>query len=87
MKSLGHENVRVLNGYMQDWKERGLPTSSKTIVRPATNYTPAFTDQFIANYSFVKSDLPQVIDARTVQVFEAGSIPNARQGATGYSLY
>ena len=77
MKSLGHENVRVLNGYVQDWKERGLPTSSKAIVRPATNYTPAFTDQFIANYSFVKSDLPQVIDARTVQVFEAGSIPNA----------
>lgn len=77
MKSLGHKHVKVLNGYVQDWKERGLPTSSMAIVRPATNYTPAFTDQFIANYSFVKSGFPQVIDARTVQVFKAGSIPNA----------
>ncbi|NMC09456.1 MAG: sulfurtransferase [Methanothrix sp.] len=77
MKSLGHENVRILNGYVQDWKDRGLPVSSSAAVRPAANYTPQFTDQFIGNYDYVKSGLPQVVDARTVQEYGSGSIPGA----------
>ena len=40
MKSLGHEKVRVFNGYVRDWKEKGLPVSSSAIVRPAAKYIP-----------------------------------------------
>lgn len=77
MKSLGHENVRILNGYVQDWKERGLPTSSEAIFRPAVKYTPAFTDRLVASYDYVNSGMAQVIDARTVQEYGTGSIPDA----------
>lgn len=77
MKSLGHENVRILNGYVQDWKDRGLPVSSSAITRPAAKYTPQFTDQFIGDYEYVKSGRPQVVDARTVQEYGSGSIPGA----------
>lgn len=77
LKSLGHENVRVLNGYVRDWKESGLPVSSSAIVLPAGNYTPNFTDQFIAEYDYVKSGKPQLVDARTVEEYGSGSISGA----------
>jgi len=77
MKSLGHENVRILNGYVQDWKDKGLPVSSSANVRPAAEYTPQFTDRLIASYDYVKSGQPQVVDARTVQEYGSGSIPGA----------
>jgi thiosulfate/3-mercaptopyruvate sulfurtransferase len=77
MKSLGHEKVRVLNGYVRDWKEKGLPVSSSAIVRPAARYIPQFTDNLIADYEYVKSGQPQLVDARTVQEFGSGSIPGA----------
>lgn len=77
MKSLGHEKVRVLNGYVRNWKEKGLPVSSSAIVRPAAKYIPQFTDNLIADYEYVKSGQPQLVDARTVQEFGSGSIPGA----------
>ena len=77
MKSLGHEKVRVLNGYVRDWKEKGLPVSSSAIVRPAAKYIPQFTDNLIADYEYVKSGQPQLVDARTAQEFGSGSIPGA----------
>ncbi|NYT08851.1 MAG: sulfurtransferase, partial [Methanosarcinales archaeon] len=77
MKSLGHEKVRVLNGYVRDWKERGLPVSSSAIVRPGAKYRPQFTENLIADYEYVKSGQPQLVDARTVQEFGSGSIPGA----------
>jgi len=77
MKSLGHEKVRVLNGYVRDWKEKGLPVSSSAIVRPAAKYIPQFTDNLIADYEYVMSGQPQLVDARTVQEFGSGSIPGA----------
>ena len=77
MKSLGHEKVRVLNGYVRDWKEKGLPVSSSAIVRPAAKYIPQFTDNLIADYEYVMSGQPQLVDARTVQEFGSGTIPGA----------
>ncbi|MDD4162679.1 MAG: rhodanese-like domain-containing protein [Methanothrix sp.] len=77
MKFLGHEKVRVLNGYVRDWKERGLPVSSSAIVLPAAKYTPQFTDKLVADYEYVKSGQPQLVDARTVQEFGSGTIPGA----------
>ncbi|RXM03869.1 sulfurtransferase, partial [Citrobacter sp. AAK_AS5] len=65
MKSLGHEKVRILNGYVRDWIEKGLPVSSSAIVRPAAKYIPQFTDNLIADYEYVMSGQPQLVDART----------------------
>lgn len=55
MKSLGHEKIRVLNSYVRDWKERGMPVSSSAIILPAAQYTPQFIDNLIADYDYVKS--------------------------------
>lgn len=77
MKCLGHENVRVLDGTVQDWIEAGKDTDNDTMTRPPTNYTAVFTDGFIATYEWVKSGAAQIVDARSVQEFGAGTIPGA----------
>ena len=79
MKSLGHENVRVMDGTVADWKELGLPTTNEnnTGIRPATSYIPNYTPEFIAAYDYVKSGSPQIVDARSMHDFGAGSIPGA----------
>jgi thiosulfate/3-mercaptopyruvate sulfurtransferase len=77
MKSLGHENVKILNGYVRDWRDKGLPVSSSATVRPAVEYAPQFTDRLIGDYDYVKNGRPQVVDARTVQEYGSGSIPGA----------
>ena len=77
MKSLGHKNVKVLDGNIEDWASAGYPTSNESLVRPATNYTPGFTLEFIGSYEYVKSGEPQIVDARTSQEFNVSSIPNA----------
>ncbi len=77
MKSLGHDKVWVMDGTIDDWKARGLPTTKESTIRPAVNYTPRFTPAFIASYEYVKSGSPQIVDARTIEEFGAGSIPGA----------
>ena len=77
LKSLGHEDVRILNGYVQDWKDKGLPVSSNATTRPVAEYVPQFTDQYIGSYNYVKSGQAQVVDARTVLEYESGTIPSA----------
>ena len=77
MKCLGHENVRVLDGTVQDWIAAGKDTDNDTITRPPTNYSAVFTDGFIATYDWVKSGAAQIVDARSVQEFGAGTIPGA----------
>lgn len=79
MKSLGHEKIRVMDGTIVDWKALGLPTTNEnnTGIRPAVSYIPNYTSEFIASYDYVKSGEAQIIDARTIDDFGAGSIPGA----------
>lgn len=77
MKCLGHENVRVLDGTVQDWIAAGKDADNNTITRPPTNYSAVFTDGFIAKYDWVKSGAAQIVDARSIQEFGAGTIPGA----------
>ncbi|MCJ7445867.1 MAG: hypothetical protein MUO26_15330 [Methanotrichaceae archaeon] len=77
MKSLGHKNVRVLDGTIEDWAAAGLPTSNESQVRPSTNYTPGYTHDFVAAYEYVKSGKLQIVDARTSDEFNISSIPKA----------
>ncbi len=78
MKSLGHENVWVLDGNVEDWAAAGLPTTNESLTKPGTIYTPEFTMDLIATYDYVNSGEAQIVDARHVHEFEAaGSIPEA----------
>jgi thiosulfate/3-mercaptopyruvate sulfurtransferase len=77
MRSMGHENVRVLDGTAEDWIAAGKIADNDTVKRSPTNYTARFTDRFIATYDYVKSGEPQIVDARSFQEFGAGSLPGA----------
>jgi thiosulfate/3-mercaptopyruvate sulfurtransferase len=78
MKCLGHENVRVLDGTIEDWAAAGLPTTNgKSAIRPYTNYTPMLVSEFSALYDYVKSGNATIVDARPFHEFNASSIPGA----------
>lgn len=77
MKSLGHEKVKVLDGTVKDWASAGKPTSTEVALMPSKNYTGEFTPDFMAEYDYVKSQAPQIVDARSTREFGKGSIPGA----------
>lgn len=77
MRSLGQENVRVLDGTVKDWALAGKPTATETAILPAKTYTPQINQDFSADYNYVKSGSAQIVDARTMPEFGAGSIPGA----------
>ncbi len=74
MKYLGHDKVKLLDGEIETWVAAKLQTQDKPAVLPPKVYTPAIKPELLANYDYVKSGIAQVIDARTVEEFEAGSI-------------
>ena len=77
MKYLGHENVKLLDGGIDDWVAAKLPTVTKPAVLPQKSYTPSIDANLLATYEYVHSGTPLIIDARTPIEFSAGSIPNA----------
>jgi len=77
MQSLGHKNVRVLDGTVSDWAAAGKPIAKETTIRPATNYTPQVNDKFFATYDLVKNGSVQIVDARPSQDYANHSIPDA----------
>ena len=77
MKCLGHENIKILDGTIEDWSRAGILTTNKSAVRPITKYTSKFTSEFIASYQYVKSDKAQIVDARPSLEFNTSSIPGA----------
>jgi thiosulfate/3-mercaptopyruvate sulfurtransferase len=77
MRSLGHENVRVLDGTIRDWAISGKPMATETTVLPTKTYISQFNPDFSADYNYVVSGSAQIVDARTMQQFGEGSIPNA----------
>ncbi|MGA9098230.1 MAG: rhodanese-like domain-containing protein [Methanotrichaceae archaeon] len=77
MKCLGHQDIWVLDGTVEDWAAAGGPTSNESVIRPSTNYTPGFNADLFATYGYVKSNKAQIVDARLPEEFEAGSIPGA----------
>lgn len=77
MKYLGHENVKLLDGGIDDWVAALEPTVTEPAVLPSQSYTPVINADLLATYEFVHSGTPQIIDARTVTEYEAGSIPGS----------
>ena len=85
MKSMGHENVRVLNGYVDDWAASGRETTNESAIRPGKVYVPKVTPGLTATYDFVKNlsdqvmknGSVQIVDARTTPEYGAGNIPGS----------
>jgi thiosulfate/3-mercaptopyruvate sulfurtransferase len=77
MKSLGHENVRMLDGNVEDWAEAGKPVTRELTKAPRKTYTPVINQDFTATYDYVKNGSAQIVDARTIQEFGANSIPGS----------
>ncbi|MBN1235518.1 MAG: sulfurtransferase [Methanotrichaceae archaeon] len=77
MKYLGHENLKLLDGGIDDWVAAQQPTVSEPMSLPSQSYTPAIKADLLATYEFVHSGTPQIIDARTAREYEAGSIPGS----------
>lgn len=77
MKSMGQKDVRVLDGRVDDWKAAGKPATNETVTRPPVKYTYELDPQFTASFDYVKSGVPQIVDARTMKEFGAGGIPKA----------
>ena len=77
MKYLGHKKVKLLDAGIDDWVAAKKPTVNKSLVLPAKNYTPTLNSNLLATYEYVKSGIPQIVDAREPEYFAAGSIPKA----------
>jgi thiosulfate/3-mercaptopyruvate sulfurtransferase len=77
MRSLGQENVRVLDGTISDWASAGKPTAKETAILPAKTYASQVNANLAADYDYVRSGSAQIVDARTMQEFGMGSIPGA----------
>lgn len=77
LKYLGHEDVRLLEGGIDEWVAASNPTSAEPVVLAPAIYTSSVDAGLLATYELVRSGLPLIIDARTEKEFESGSIPGA----------
>ncbi len=77
MKYLGHNDVKMLDGGIDDWVAEGRPTTTKPVVLPPKDYIATINADLMATYEFVHSGTLQIIDARTEADFDAGAIPGA----------
>jgi thiosulfate/3-mercaptopyruvate sulfurtransferase len=77
LKYLGHENVRILDGNIDDWKAAGLATSGAPATRPAVDYVPQENPDLLATYDYVKSGKAQIVDGRAAEAADPASIPGS----------
>ncbi len=77
MKYLGHDKVKILDGGIDDWVAAKQPTVTEPQQLPKTVYNATIKSGLMATYEFVQSGAAQIIDARTAEEFNAGSIPGA----------
>ncbi len=77
LRSLGQNNVKLLDGMVEDWAAAGLLTSSNVSVLPAKVFLPDVNSDFTAEYSYVQSGQAQGVDARSIEEWANYSIPGA----------
>jgi len=77
LKYLGHDNVKILDGGIEDWVAAKLPTETVPKVLPKVTYTPKLNSGLLATYDYVKNGKVQIVDARSFQEFGLGYIPKA----------
>ena len=77
LKYMGHDNVKILDGGIEDWIAAKLPTETVPKVLPKVTYTPKLNPGLLATYDYVKNGKVQIVDARSFQEFGLGYIPRA----------
>ncbi len=77
MRYVGHDDVKVLDGGLDDWNDAGKPTEKTANDRPAVTYSPRARSGLLADYEGVASGEYQLVDARTLQEFAADKIQGA----------
>ena len=77
LKYLGQDNLKVLDGSLEDWKASNLPVDSSQTTMTAVSYNPSPRSNLLASYDYVKSSGVQIVDARPFTEFGKGRIPGA----------
>jgi thiosulfate/3-mercaptopyruvate sulfurtransferase len=77
LRYLGHEDVRSLDGGLEDWKKASLPLETKQNARNPAGYTPNPKPGLLADYDYVTSGSAQLVDARDFLEYGKGRIPGA----------
>jgi thiosulfate/3-mercaptopyruvate sulfurtransferase len=77
LRYLGHDNVRALDGGLDNWIAASLPMETKENVRSPVSYAPRPEAELLADYDYVKSGRAQMVDARSFQEFGKSRILNA----------
>ncbi|MCX6677283.1 MAG: rhodanese-like domain-containing protein [Methanothrix sp.] len=77
LRYLGHEDVRALDGGLDNWIAASLPLETKENMRPAAVYLPNLRQELLVDYDFVKSGQAQMVDARSFQDYGKARIGNA----------
>lgn len=77
MKSMGHENVKVLDGNVEDWEASGRATTNESAIITSKVYVYKVMPDFSATYEFVKNGNAQIVDARTPEEYGMGNIPGS----------
>jgi len=83
-RTMGHEEVRVLNGGLKKWRAEGRPLEDNPPrQRTPRHFTPVFNASLVRDAAEVKglidSPVAQIVDARAVGRFE-GTVPEPRAG-------
>jgi len=77
LKYLGQEEVRALDGGLDNWIGASLPLETKENVRSPVEYVPSPQVDYLANYDLVKSGTVKMVDARSFQDYGVERIGNA----------
>ena len=77
LRYVGHDDVQVLDGGLEEWRDAGKATEKKANERPAVTYEPRVRSGLLADYVGVSSGEYQLVDARTLQEFAADKIQGA----------
>lgn len=77
LRYLGHDDVKVLDGSLEDWKAAKLPFEASQNTRPEANYTPRVRQELLAGYENVTSGSALIVDARPFMEFSKGRIPTS----------
>lgn len=77
LKYLGHDKVRILDGDIEDARAAGINISNQPATRKPVNYNIQIKPDLLATYELVKNGDVQIVDARSPENFEAGSIPGS----------
>lgn len=90
LKSMGQEDVSILNGGLPDWIAKGFDTESeKATHHKAGNFTSSFNEKAVKHFSEIENNLSKqdclLVDARSAGRFD-GTAPEPREGIISGSI-